>query len=115
MVEFRPELSSRSDWCSAGALPGPCGVRPPPRPLGNVYVIAVRLNESHAQFLIVRNLDMGQVIYPLAENAGADAQVVGPDDLMYETQWLLQGHVGDVFRIELELRDQGPAVRRVRI
>jgi hypothetical protein len=97
-------FGSWSAWSLAGAIeleatsPG-------------VFSAAMILRESHTQFLILRNKEMGQVIYPLAENAGMDAQVEGPDDLLYETQWLLHGRIGDLMRVELRIGDGRPSVR----
>jgi polyketide synthase-associated protein len=95
-----------NNWSLAGSIEMAAAPSSP-----GVFNASVTLKQTAVQFLIVRNMDMGQVIYPLAENAGQGAQVVGPDDLMYQTQWLIEGRMGDVFRIELRLGERGPEVR----
>jgi 3-oxoacyl-(acyl-carrier-protein) synthase len=97
-------FGSWNNWSLTGAIDMESTSR-------GVFSGLVTLAQHPVQFLIVRNRDMGQVIYPLATNADMHAQVVGPDDFIYETQWLLQGNSGDVFRIELHLTDAVPAVR----
>jgi hypothetical protein len=65
---------------------------------------------SGGHFVIVRNMDMGQVLYPLAVNADMNAQVAGPEDQMYDTQWHLQAPTNASFKITLKLTDANPEV-----
>jgi len=75
-----------------------------------VFIGSLTLHQGAIQFLVLRNRDMGQVIYPLAENAHMDAPVVGPDDLIHQGNWLLRGMTGDVFRIELRIGGERPRI-----
>merc|ERR1712217_103981 len=61
----------------------------------------VKLESRSLAFQIIRNSDWNQVIYSAEQNAGSEGAACGPDD--YGTAgdycWLVEGHVGDIFRI----------------
>merc|ERR1711918_241482 len=72
-----------------------------PSDLDNVFRFSVdmQLLRPGGEFQICRNRDFEQVLYPLEE--ASDSTVGGPDDESDGRAWLLNGKVGDRFRIEM--------------
>jgi len=71
-----------------------------------VYHHPVTLTRAPGRFIIVRNKDMQQVLFPSYEGAHQDAVVCGPDDFPGEGYaWHISGAHGESFRIELDMRD----------
>nr|ABQ85796.1 type I polyketide synthase-like protein KB1008 [Karenia brevis] len=64
-----------------------------------------RTHRNGARFLIVRNKDPTQMIYPLQVDAGMEAPVVGPDDILYDTQWALPG--SKTLKVTLAMTTEG--------
>merc|ERR550532_2205736 len=73
-----------------------------------LFRVDQRLPISGGDFLLLRNDDWGQVLYPMPfgeeEEEIGNYWAVGPEDYtnLPESGWWLEGKEGDVFRIELQ-------------
>merc|ERR1712032_1220244 len=55
------------------------------------------------EFQLLRDSDTGQVFYPTHARAVVPGTVLGPDSMANGRQWLLQGAVGERFRVQLHI------------
>jgi hypothetical protein len=83
---------------------------------GGNFQATITMSTQNFEFVIVRNKDMSQAIYPLYKTASAEtAQVVGPDELSSETCWILQTrHYPAGYRVTIELevpKGERPKIR----
>jgi len=76
-----------------------------------VYAAEVHLLKEKSNFQIFRDRDWDQGFYPGTE-AGADAEILGPDGLGQGKNWQMAGKVGDVFRVEFQRRVRREEDRR---
>lgn len=69
------------------------------------FHLDVALTRVGGEFQIVKDKDLYQVLYPPRPRTdwqGPDEEVLGPDDESYNKTWYLDGHPGDVVRIEFQ-------------
>nr|AQS99277.1 type I polyketide synthase [Gambierdiscus polynesiensis] len=65
-----------------------------------VYSAQVTLRGRGGSFIIFRNDDPAQAIYPARPNSPWNEAILGPDDPMEGLEWCLFGRAGDCFKIE---------------
>jgi hypothetical protein len=73
----------------------------------SVHTAEVRLTRdgiAGGSFHILRNGDPWQTFYPAERSAKKDSEIFGPDEGYYAGYWLLDGLVGDAFKVTFERR-----------
>lgn len=69
------------------------------------HAAEVKLLDREAKFQVVRDRDWDQMFYPRAAKESMeeeDANIRGPDGYGLGKTWLLEGQIGDVFRVDFQ-------------
>lgn len=79
-----------------------------------VHTKLIKLKSTKSKFQIYRNRDWEQGFYPAVVDAGMSPEILGPDDCGYGMHWMIEGQVGDKFRVEFHRSNQeGKDNRRI--